>query len=51
MIFNISPMNSLFDIKTFYKIIITPYELQLAFSDWNNYILYDTNMIKDLCPE
>ncbi len=41
-----SPMNSVFDLKTFYKLIITPFELELVYSDWKNYILYDTSMIK-----
>jgi hypothetical protein len=40
-------MNSLFSLKTFYKIIITVYELELAFSEWNNYILYDSQMLYD----
>ena len=39
-------MNSVFDLKTFYKLIITPFELELSFTEWKNYILYDTSMIK-----
>jgi diphthamide synthase subunit DPH2 len=35
-------MNSIFDLKKFYKLIITPYELEIAYSNWNNFILYDT---------
>ena len=38
-------MNSIFDAKKFYKLIFTPYELELAFREWNNYILYDPQMI------
>ena len=40
-------MNSIFDIKTFYKLIITPFELELAFSqEWLNYIMIDSNYLK-----
>ena len=38
-------MNSIFDTKKFYKLILTPYEIELAYKDWKNYILYDSSMI------
>ncbi len=41
------PLNSIYDVKTFYKILVTPFEVELAFTEkeWNSYLIYDSKII------